>query len=298
MAKRRFSTEQEIKICQDYSCNESMNSIASRLETYPSTIKNILKRNNVSIRSISQSNRKYKLNEKFFDNVSSEESAYILGLLFADGYHNEKQNMIRLCLREQDAELLEKIRAIIGSSKPLYTRTFAKENWSDQKELAITSLHMSQSLINLGLRQNKSSNATMPDNLLASHSFCSHLIRGVYDGDGCLSWRKPKINNIPQSIFRIIASESMAEQIQASIYKYCDIETRIAPRKESSKVVEVQQTGNNKVKSILEWLYCDATLYMKRKRDKFEELRQLTTEDIKRRNILATRETSGFHWRK
>lgn len=48
-------------------------------------------------KSKSRSNcRKYTINEKYFEKVDTPEKAYILGLLYADGYNSEKTGRINL----------------------------------------------------------------------------------------------------------------------------------------------------------------------------------------------------------
>lgn len=49
--------------------------------------------------------RKYKLNEHYFDVIESQDQAYILGLLYADGNHcRKKKYVIRLSLKKDDID--------------------------------------------------------------------------------------------------------------------------------------------------------------------------------------------------
>lgn len=54
--------------------------------------------------------RKYILNQNFFDDIDTEEKAYWLGFLYADGYNNEKRKEVKIRLAIKDEEHLLKLR--------------------------------------------------------------------------------------------------------------------------------------------------------------------------------------------
>jgi len=58
-------------------------------------------------KSVSQAQRKYSLNENYFDEIDTSNKAYILGFLYADGYNNRINNTVVLSLFKQDREILE-----------------------------------------------------------------------------------------------------------------------------------------------------------------------------------------------
>jgi hypothetical protein len=66
--------------------------------------------------------RKYKLNENYFEPIDSEEKAYFLGFLFADGYVDEQHHVIELTLHHQDREILERlVICLYPEGRPLKT---------------------------------------------------------------------------------------------------------------------------------------------------------------------------------
>ena len=64
--------------------------------------------------------RKYKINEKFFSTIDTQEKAYVLGLLYADGYVNKLHTCITLALSEKDADILKKICGVLVLLGGLY----------------------------------------------------------------------------------------------------------------------------------------------------------------------------------
>ena len=51
----------------------------------------------------------YTFDTHFFDEINTQEKAYVLGFLFADGYNYEKRGVVSLSLQEKDKEILDKI---------------------------------------------------------------------------------------------------------------------------------------------------------------------------------------------
>ena len=63
---------------------------------------------------------KYYLNERYFEYIDSEEKAYWLGFLFADGFVN-KDSYVGIALQSSDYHHLEKFRDCIHSNHIIHT---------------------------------------------------------------------------------------------------------------------------------------------------------------------------------
>jgi hypothetical protein len=72
-------------IVNEYISGESSEVLAEKHNTGGNTIRRILKENGVKIRPSTENKRKYKINQDFFETIDTEEKAYFLGLLYADG---------------------------------------------------------------------------------------------------------------------------------------------------------------------------------------------------------------------
>jgi len=133
-----------------------------------------------------------KVNEKFFD-LWSPEMAYVLGFIFADGYvHTNKRGGAYLGFVSTDREIIEKIRKVLGSNHKvgIRNRNGMKQHWKDSYRLQIGNQRILQKLEKFGIIQNKSLTVAMPKNI--PPDLLSHFVRGYFDGDGCVYFKKHK----------------------------------------------------------------------------------------------------------
>ena len=59
----------------------------------------------------------HKFNHNYFKTIDTEEKAYILGFLYADGYNSDKQVVISQL--EQDVDILEKINKALDADNQI-----------------------------------------------------------------------------------------------------------------------------------------------------------------------------------
>lgn len=123
----------------------------------------------------------HKFNHNYFKFINTEEKAYILGFLYADGYNSDKQVII--VQLEQDVDILEKINRALNADNQII-RDVQKVNNKIKCRLCYSSVEMCTDLANLGCFRNKSLTCTFPTFL--DKSLIRHFIRGYFDGDGCV----------------------------------------------------------------------------------------------------------------
>ena len=63
---------------------------------------------------------KYAINHDFFTNITTEEQAYLLGFYVADGNIKEKRKTFRICITEEDKDILEMFRINISPDSRFY----------------------------------------------------------------------------------------------------------------------------------------------------------------------------------
>lgn len=130
---------------------------------------------------------KFHVNEHFFSSWSNE-MAYVLGLLYADG-HLINAPQIRakyVCLTSVDLDRIETVRSLLGSQHQVI-KTEERGNYKAKYLIRIGNANLFKSLEAIGLTPHKSMTMQFPNvpdrNLPA-------FIRGYFDGDGCVYVRK------------------------------------------------------------------------------------------------------------
>lgn len=131
-----------------------------------------------------QDNIKYHFNRNAFRSIQTEEDAYILGFITADGYLCEARNALRFKLHARDVDILHKINHYLQSNNPITYHTHAITH-NPQCCLEFNDKTIIQNLKQFGLHQAKSLQEsfcqTIPQPLMR------HYIRGLIDGDGFIS---------------------------------------------------------------------------------------------------------------
>ena len=142
----------------------------------------------------------YTFDEDYFENINSREKAYFLGLLYTDGTItfpiNGSQCKISLVLSGQDGkELLEKFKQKINFTGPItkYLPKSKKDINTNQisYKISLFSNKMGEDLINLGVLPNKTYICKYPKQSILNN-FEKDFVRGLIDGDGCISISYPK----------------------------------------------------------------------------------------------------------
>jgi DNA-binding transcriptional regulator WhiA len=201
---------------------------------------------------LEQQNRIY-INHNFFDDINTKEQAYVLGYWIADGWMSDTETRhYSIEYTSIDKDLLELVRDKMDSQHKI---THRKDN--NSYRLRINSKILHTSLKNLGFDNHKSQTAIFPN---VSDDLKPHLIRGIFDGDGCTSrtiYKKLRINflgtydildniqkNLPVTPVKILHRPA------ANVYNLC--------------------FSHNKAKTVLDFLYQDSEgLRLERKYQKF-----------------------------
>lgn len=212
--------------------------------------------------------KKYHFNTGFFDNIDSEEKAYWLGFLYADGYNCEKRGFIRLALQTGDINHIKKFQNSLCDNHKIYV--IIRNN---SICIHLSDLHFSQRLAQLGCIQAKSLKCAFPSYL--SPNLVRHFIRGYFDGDGCTtSYKSEKRRNYGISI---CSNPVFLDGIIDAIFNLSGIKLNKWIHKHGRYGV-CYCGGNRKVKKFLDWLYQGANIYLERKYQRYLELCQNNKE--------------------
>lgn len=239
--------------------------IAKQFKCSDHAIYSILKKNLIKRRSYVEANRNIKLNTQYFNIINTEEKAYILGFLYADGC-NTLQNRVKLSLHEKDKEILEKIKDCIGYKGTLKYLIKEKPR-ANQWSLLISSKEISEDLSKLGCVPRKSLVLKFPNEEQVPSHLLSHFIRGYFDGDGGIS--VGKVYSI-----HFVGTQEMLTGIMTTLDKELNITIKKLYNPKHTKGKNFYSliiNGRFQIKKILDFLYKDATIYLDRKYQRYQE---------------------------
>jgi hypothetical protein len=206
--------------------------------------------------------RKYKLNENYFDRIDTEDKAYFLGLLYADGCNNG--GGFYITLQDRDIDILKSFKSHIGFGGDIKFIKNKKENQRNYYMLNISSKYISNKLTDIGCNKNKTINAIFPN---IPKKQMNHFIRGVFDGDGSIS-----IDKRNQLAFSIVGNTKIIESIGKILNSECGININIRKPKRYKCDISIYSFGGNKqAHRVKTYLYKNATIYLNRKYLKFIE---------------------------
>jgi len=154
-----------------------------------SSLKSGLTKSCGCIRKDRNNGSKYNYNEDFFDTLT-EESAYVIGLIYTDGSLSKNNKRFVISLQESDKQILENIGMLIRNSKDVkfYTRKLKNGKIISGYYLSCNNTKLCNGLIKYGVYSNKT-NTIVPSILLVNNR---HFWRGCIDGDGGVSMVKNK----------------------------------------------------------------------------------------------------------
>ena len=266
---KTVTKKQETEIVKKY-FEQSKSSIELSKEYgfSPVTICKILKRNGLNARDRTQSNRRYSIKEDYFDNIDTQEKAYIMGLLYADGYNDTSRNSVNLSLKESDKQILEDITKIIQPEKPLQFVKVNKDNCENHYRLVMANRHISQKIAEYGCIKAKTFSVEFPNWL--DEELQSHFIRGYIDGDG---W-------IGKKSICIVGTEKFLDKISEICYSKFGFNTykRKRHKHRNHNIFMLDFSGRKKCSQFLDWIYKDAMIFLERKKNASLNLKQIYTE--------------------
>lgn len=249
-------TELDINnIIKLYQRGQSQASIAKSFKIDKGNLRTLLKDNNAIIdKSILREKRYCKLDQSFFERIDSEEKAYWLGFLFADGnVVLQPSPALQLCLSTADEEHFRKFISMIKSEYKVsihnYKRPVIQTRISNKKIV--------DDLIKLGCVPQKTFNLTFPT---LPEELIRHFIRGYFDGDGCI------YNGKKASAIIFLGTENMLTEIKSKLPIGIESSIRKVKNIYSYRI----HLNESRLKAITKYLYEDATVYLNRKKAKFK----------------------------
>lgn len=250
--------------------------ISKKYNVSISTIRRILKDNGVVL----DRNKKYNIDDKYFDFINNEEKAYWLGFLMADGSVQKDRHL--MCeLSNKDYSHLRKLKHALKSSHVI------KQSKKNCAYLFISSQRLVSSCKKWGLVCNKTRSVKTPN---ISKSLLCHFYRGILDGDGWITHRyfgKKRIFSfeIGFSSANIDFLKEIQKWIEDSINRKCGY--IISRNRHNGSVCQLTIGGNILFLEVINLLYPKScVVFLDRKKEIIEE------SIVYLKNLYATRENS------
>lgn len=270
-----FDEKIQQQIIDDYLNNKSMRQIEKDYGATRQSVAKFLEARN--IKTIKGNHyRLYTHDYDYFEKIDTEEKAYWLGFMFADGYIVDYSNRygedkFGMTLHSKDVSSLEAFKKSIQATNPI---TDVSYNGRTLRRIIMSSQKTVNDLISHGCVKQKSlilkPPIGVPDELL------HHFIRGFFDGDGSLYWNKSYFQahegwNTPSYSICITSTKEMVEWLiqilgDGKIYK----------EERREKTFYFKLGGNIKVRHFCKYIHKDATIFMERKYNYYKELCEIS----------------------
>lgn len=255
------------------------------IKLYPNiTLKELSKKFGVACSTLSSHFKKmgYKItnptqqilfDENIFDVIDTEEKAYWLGFIYADGSISYN-NRFELSLSTHDIDHLHKFNKFMNhqndnvkvSDIKLNGKTYSRCRWF------VSNKHLWNTLNNIGCVQQKSLILTFPnEEIFADKKLIKYFIQGYFDGDGCVSYATKKHDKLTVSI---LGTEQFLNKLQT----YLPIENahRLGyNNKKKNQITRVLSFVGGSALTFLDFIYNNTPIFLTRKYEKYKEFCRL-----------------------
>lgn len=212
-----------------------------------------------------KSPRTYKVNESYFKKIDSSEKAYWLGFLYADGNVSGNCLKIRIKKDNDNLELLNFFKRSLDSEAKI--KEGEQDSWgtiTQYYQIEINSKAIVDDLKEKGCVPNKSLILKFPTPSQVPNKFLWDFLRGYFDGDGSITCGS-------QYMISFVGTKEVLEGIKGFLG------LRVKPSKDKrhpdKNIYILEFGGNLQVLAFGEKLYKNASIFLRRKYNKYLELK-------------------------
>jgi hypothetical protein len=230
-------------------------------------------------------NSKYSIDETYFSNIDTQEKAYFLGFLYADGCVSQlPRYTITTSIKVIDIKVLEDMKTALKSEHPVkqYERMGGL-----YVHFTFNSKQIHTDLIKHGCVPAKSKTVSFPEFLLSDDKLLSSFITGYFDGDGSIIIGKSKTrhkNRTKQTEITTIdcgitSSKLFINRLKEVLNERLSINclTKIPhPEKQDGNTLTLTINGAKQIQTFLDYIYKDQPIKMERKYNTYLKLCEYT----------------------
>lgn len=217
---------------------------------------------------------KYFYNKDFFEKINSEEKAYWLGFIYADGCINQilkneriKSMDLEIGLSRIDEGHLIKFLNSIESNVPIkYRSNKLNGKMYESCRVVICCTKLCKDLIKLGCTPRKSLTLKFPSSDILPKEYVGDFIRGYFDGDGCINLRK-ECNTMRLIFVGTVDFLTSIKNIliDNGVLRSCPNMTA------KGNAFQMTINGVDNIIDIYDFMYKNKTIYLDRKYKKYTE---------------------------
>ena len=263
-------SDDEINIIKTNYLNKTMNELQQQLQG--KTKGDIL----ACCHKLGLTRTKKTCERDFFNVIDTEEKAYWLGFIFADGYisfsdANIKKGQIAsaycvgIKLQVSDKNHLKKFNKSINGNYKVFEETAYPDGFRKKQTKSAKILVYSQQMyndLNQYFERDKTYTAKFPE--LPKH-LIRHFIRGYFDGDGCLTFTQKtfQVGFVSASQDFYIGLKDALGQNSFHPWEKNEI------NKHGTKMYYMRLNRLEEKYRFLDWIYNDCSIYLDRKYQKY-----------------------------
>lgn len=210
----------------------------------------------------------YHCNYNYFETIDTEDKAYWLGFIYADGNVNKARSTLRINLQARDNLHLSKLNKCVDGN---FNIRIYDEKHGDKMylmcQILVYSTKIVRDLMDKGVVPHKSNIITFPG---LQNDLIRHFIRGYFDGDGSVCERKHKKGPSDLVCSFTCGSLEFLESLRVILFSN-DIKSYLVKDKRGEKY-SLSLAGLQNPDTFLHYIYDDSTVYLDRKYIKKENL--------------------------
>lgn len=219
--------------------------------------------------------RKYDINDSFFDNINTHTKAYILGVMYSDGYLvKEGTGTKRIGIDSIDKKWLSDIAEAMEFTGPIVNLKGKRSGFDSLKPMfrfKVSSPHLYDSLINQGCFEHKTNILRFPSLSQVPEEFINSFILGYMDGDGSLLRNKRKKPTHSLTYYLgFTGTKEILDGIQSFFGSNVSIRQRHPER--ATNNYQLAYSGFSTVYDKIKILYKDSPIHLQRKYEIFLEM--------------------------
>lgn len=221
--------------------------------------------------------------QHFFDCIDTEEKAYWLGFIYADGYviKTAKNHELGIELSVLDIEHLYKLNHIFNDYYKItkkmkslnqidrFNDNVERNKYSEMCSIRIYSKSIYDGLISNNIVQNKTKSNIFPK--INDKKLFLHFLRGYIDGDGSYIIRHIRGNEYPQ----ISIAGNNAYMFEYIIKRLKDDFGIFASYHTDRKSYKLQIRRKREVIKLIHLMFDDANIFLDRKFDKINKIKSI-----------------------